>query len=76
MKLQSRMDNPEMSATLSTQDKGRRQITKKNTEKMRNTDLTKKIWGCRECYAVSVYYKTPTVLLIVKSGKSIVDGRR
>ena len=30
--LQSRMDNPEISATLSTQDKERRQITKKHTD--------------------------------------------
>jgi len=31
--------------------------------------------GTREGYTVRVSYKTPTVLLIVKSGKSIITDR-
>ena len=65
------MDNLETLATWSTQDTERRKTKEKNTtqktKKISNTDLTKNSGmnpGAPEGYAVPVFYKTPTMLLI------------
>ena len=76
MKGQSRMDNPETQTTLDKRQKSMTLCTKRmnSMNPIKNMCLNP---GAREGLAVPVcFYKTSAVLLIVKTGKSLVSDIR